>query len=215
METITVDSLQQKINSIADLIQLQSKQFDERLDKSKKEYEERLDKSNKEYNERLEKERKEYLHRLKKLEGNWTTFTESLIKPGIIELFLGYGINLHNMYTNVIFYTENNEPFYEIDLLLTNQQYIVLVEIKTKLNSHDVQEHLQRIEKVQKHPHKDFNWKNKTIIGCVAGITADDSAIKFAIKSGLFVLVQKGHLVEVVNDNPFKFKTWGISQVNE
>jgi len=196
METITVDSLQQKINSIADLIQMQSKEFKDLITIERAE----RDKSNKEYDVRFEKERKEYLHILKKLEGNWTTFTESLIKPGIIELFLGYGIELHNIYTNVIFYTENNEPYYEIDLLLTNNQYIVLVEIKTKLSSHDIQEHLQRIEKVQNYPHRDFNWKNKSIIGCVAGITADDSAVKFAIRSGLFVLVQKGHLVEVVND---------------
>jgi len=249
METTIVDNLQQKIDSIADLIHLQSKEFNEliikeraerekehrayikRLKKERAEKEkeraerenalekERAEKEkeraererlNKVHDERLEKERKEYLNRLKKLEGNWTTFTESLIKPGIIDLFFQYGIRLHNIYTNVIFHKENNEPFYEIDLLLTNDHFIVLVEIKTKLTIQNVQDHLKRIVKVQNHPHKDFNWKNRTIIGCVAGITADESTINFAIKNGLFVLVQKGHLVEMVNENPFKFKTWDI-----
>jgi len=204
MENITVDSLQQKINSIADLIQLQSKQFDERLEKERAERERAYEK------ERTEREKfnGDFMNQLRKLNGLWSTFVENLIEPGIIELFEKYGVHLEYIHKNVKYKDKNGNLFYEIDMLLTNDDYIVLVEIKTSLNANHVDEHLARLQKVIESPHKSFNWANKKIIGCVAGISVSGGADTYAIKNGLFVLVQSGSIVKLLNDNPFPFKVW-------
>ena len=41
-------------------------------------------------------------------------------------------------------------------------------------------------------------------MGAVAGITVDDSVKNLAINNKLFVIIQKGENVEIVNDSDFK-----------
>jgi hypothetical protein len=48
------------------------------------------------------------------------------------------------------------------------------------------------------------------IYGAVAGMIVEGEANKYAYKKGLFVLRQKGNIVEIVNDFKFKPKEWKV-----
>jgi hypothetical protein len=48
------------------------------------------------------------------------------------------------------------------------------------------------------------------VYGAVAGMIVEDEADKYAYKKGLFVLRQKGNIVEIVNDNKFQPKVWEV-----
>jgi hypothetical protein len=160
-----------------------------------------------EFQKNLEKSRKEFDDRFIKFDNNWSRFVESLVRPGIIELFDKHDIHLRATYSNILEYKEK-QKYYEIDLLAVNDIYAVVIEIKTTLTIEDVNEHLDRLQKIQELPPRDFNLKGKTILGAVAGISIKAEADKYAQKNGLFVLTQKGNLLDMLN--PVHPKEWKI-----
>ncbi len=155
----------------------------------------------------LEKQAREFDRRFNKFESRWSKFTESLVKPGLIDLFSAHGIHLSNCFSNV-FRNKDGEKYYEIDLFAVNDDYVVPVEVKTTLTPDDVNEHLERLEKIQEYPPKEFNTQGKILIGAVAGITIESEADKYAIKKGLYVLAQKGNLLNMLN--PVHPREWKI-----
>ncbi len=156
-----------------------------------------------------EKSNKETTDRMRKLEGNWTLFTESLVRPGLIELFATRDVYLRNIYPNILEYKEDGQKLYEIDLFAIDGTYAVAVEIKTSLVASDVDKHLERLKKIQEQPPRDFNLKGKTILGAIAGITVRGDSDKYAQRKGLFVLTQKGNLLEMLS--PAHAKEWKIA----
>jgi len=259
MDTITVDSLQQKINSIAELIGLQSKEFDELLrkeraerEKSKNDFDERLEKSKNEFDELLKKERaerelskNEFDELLKKEraereraskelndlferdhkrlqkdlkaidskhEEKYSYFIEALVEPGIIDLFEAYNIHLSRVYPNVIVYGDDKQKLYEIDLWIINDKYIVVVETKTTMRTEYIKSFEKKLEIIRNNPPKEFKTEGKEIIGCFAAMRCNDEIAKHAIRSGFFVLYQKGNLLGIKNEKDFNFKTWKITK---
>ena len=141
------------------------------------------------------------------LGNSWGAFLEGLIEPGIYELFAEHGIIVHNKYPNIKEYKGKN-LFYEIDLLVFDDKYVILVEMKSRLTTEHIEQHTERLEKFRLHPPKNFNLKGKIALGAVAGIAVDDNVIELAQKSGFFVMVQKSNLVKIVNPKEFTPKEW-------
>ncbi len=187
-------------DSVLELIKQQSIIFNQNLEKSRYEFEKKLEQG-------FEKSRNEFDNRFRKFDGNWSRFVESLVRPGLIDLFEKHDIHLRATYSNIFEY-KNNLKYYEIDLLAVNDIYAVVVETKTTLTVEDVNEHLERMQKIQELPPRDFNLKGKTILGAVAGISIKADADKYAQKKGLYVLTQKGNLLDMLN--PMHPKEWKI-----
>ena len=59
----------------------------------------------------------------------------------------------------------NDEKYYEIDLLLINSEVAVAVEIKSSLSVEDVKEHLERLDKIRKVQPKRINLSGVTLYG--------------------------------------------------
>ena len=184
-----------------DILELFSKQsilFDERLEKSRKDFDLKLDKSQSVFDKRLGE-----------LAGTWGKFVAEMVKPKIVELFKEKNIQLRTSLQNVEGYI-GDERHYEIDLLLINTDSAVAVEIKSSLSVDDVKEHLNRLEKIRKVQPERVNLRGVTIFGAVAGMIIENDADRYAYKKGLFVLRQKGNIVEIVNDEKFKAKGWKV-----
>ncbi|RKX78578.1 MAG: hypothetical protein DRP87_05845 [Spirochaetes bacterium] len=103
---------------------------------------------------------------------------------------------------------DKNEKEAEIDLLLVNKEYSLAVETKTTLTVEDIKNYIQRLDKLQKYPIRTI--LNTKLIGAVAGINIESDAGKYAYSQGLFVLKQKGEIVEIANDDKFKPREWEI-----
>lgn len=86
----------------------------------------------------------------------------------------------------------------------------MVVEIKSSLSVEDVSEHLERLEKIQEVTPKRIDLSGVTIFGAVAGMIVEQDTDRFAYKKGLYVLRQKGNIVEIVNDPSFKPKEWKV-----
>jgi len=166
--------------SVLELIKHQSIIFNQNLEKSALEFEKKIENSRIEFKEELKESRKEFDDRFKKFDSNWSRFVESLVRPGLIDLFDKHDIHLRATYTNVFEY-KDKQKHYEIDLLAVNDIYAVVVEIKTTLTVEDVNEHLDRLQKIQDLPPRDFNLKGKSILGAVAGISIKAEADRYGI----------------------------------
>ncbi len=138
-----------------------------------------------------------------KLGGRWGEFVESMVRPAVLRLFQERGLIVHEVHRNLM--AERNGLSAEIDLLVTNDDHCVAVEVKSLLSVDDVRDHLARLEKFKVlFP----RYADAQLMGAVAGAVIYDDVSKYAYRQGLFVLGQKGHNMEILNDSAFKPKIY-------
>jgi hypothetical protein len=130
-------------------------------------------------------------------------FVEEAVRPSAVRLFRERGIDVHEVHQNV---TSDREGFaFEIDLLVVNNQDVVTIECKSNLSIDDVNEHLERLEKIKRFLP---DHVNKRISGAVAGMVIPANVATYAIKKGLYVIGQNGEHLELRNEKSFTAKTW-------
>ncbi|RJP35563.1 MAG: hypothetical protein C4527_00500 [Candidatus Omnitrophota bacterium] len=147
---------------------------------------------------------KETDDKIEKLIGRWSLFVEGLVVPAAKRLFRERGIEIKHLSQHVDVSRDGQEGM-EIDILGVNGEYAVLIEAKSTLGVHDVDEHIERLKKF-----KTFfpEYSDRKAIGAVAGIVIRKGADKYAYKKGLFVIAQSGDTVTILNDMHFKPKEW-------
>jgi hypothetical protein len=153
-----------------------------------------------------------YIEKIAKQVGEITDtlgrFAEEQVRPKILHLFRLKGIDLQDSISR--FCIEKNGVFIlEVDLLLVNTIYSVAVEVKTTLRQRDVDDHIERLEKLQESAHKII--KGTTLYGAIAGMIVNKEVEQYAIKKGLFVLKTKGDNVEISNKSDFMPMAWIVS----
>ena len=75
-------------------------------------------------------------------------FTEAMFATELWKKFADIGFTFTRQAPRMKFY-ENGKVLAEVDFFLENGIYAMLVEIKTELSINDVDEHLERIEKIR------------------------------------------------------------------
>ena len=168
------------------------------------------DKRLNELREEAEKRNAELDKKMGKFTNILGEFVEGLVKPRIVELFVERNIPVYTVYTNIKGLRPDKSEEYQIDMLLLNNTIAVAVEIKTKLTVEDVRDHLERLDKIRINPPHKFDFSGMTVLGAVAGINIEGDADKFAYRKGLFVLKQRGEIVEIANDEQFVPTEWKI-----
>jgi len=198
--------------SVLELMERQSILFNQNLDREREERE----KSKREFEEELKTRQKnsdEEYAKLNKtignLTGTWGKFVAEMVKPKIVELFKEKGIQIETAAERIEGFI-GKERHYEIDLLLVNTKFAVAVEVKSTLTKEDVDEHIERLDKIKQISPKVINLTGVTLYGAVAGMIVEQGADRYAYKKGLYVLRQKGNLVEIVNDDNFIPAEWKV-----
>jgi len=143
---------------------------------------------------------------------------EHMLGERIIEKFQALGYNVtHPVVRNCSFSSTKLGLYGEFDLTLVDSDIIILIEVKTTLETSHVRKHLKKIEEYRNHiavesfvqPHVRHLLPNTRFIGAVAGAVVTDEAKDFALENGLYVIVQSGEAVEIVpTPEGFKAKEW-------
>lgn len=134
-------------------------------------------------------------------------FAEEQVRPRLVEMFREKGVYMEEIHSNIV--VERNGQFLlEIDLLLVNTVYSVVVEVKHNLKQKDVDEHIERLEKLQLSPSRSI--KGTKMYGAVAGMIVNKEVERYAMKKGFYLVKPKGDSVEISNPNDFKAKTWDV-----
>ncbi len=130
-------------------------------------------------------------------------FIEEMLYPAAVRLFKDRGIEVHEVHRNVS--AHRNGEGIEVDLLVINDTVAVAIECKSTLGIDDVNEHLERLDKLKRVLPSNAN---KQVMGAVTGMIIPDNVAQYAYKKGLFVIGQTGDQLVVRNDAKFKAKIW-------
>lgn len=137
------------------------------------------------------------------LGGKWGRFVENMVAPACETLFISRGISVHRVSQRVK--QKLAHKTLEIDVLVTNEDKVLAVEVKSSLGVDDIKEFIKDLAEF-----KQFfpEYSEKQLYGAVAGIEIEKGADKYAYKQGLFVLTQSGETVTILNGDDFQPKEW-------
>ena len=132
--------------------------------------------------------------------------TEALFAAELWKKFNELGYLFSKQGSNVKF-TENKKVLAEIDLLLENGEYAMLVEVKTDLSNKNIDRHLRRIEVVRRY--FDARGDKRILIGAAAGGIVPDDVLDYAQEQGLYVVTQTGDSVAIAGiPQGFQAREW-------
>jgi ElaB/YqjD/DUF883 family membrane-anchored ribosome-binding protein len=137
------------------------------------------------------------------LGGKWGRFVENMVAPACETLFLERGIPVHQVAQRVKKRLE--EKTLEIDVMVTNENHVLVVEVKSSLGVDDVKGLIEDLTQFRQFFPE---YAQKQLYGAVAGIEIEEGADKYAYRQGLFVLAQAGEAVSILNDLNFQPKSW-------
>jgi hypothetical protein len=102
---------------------------------------------------------------------------------------------------------ENDRMVAQVDMMLENGDYVMVVEIKSNLTAEDADRHIERIGKVREQ--LDKRGDRRKLVGAAAGMVVTKEAREYAQRKGLYVLVQSGDTVALAEaPEGFKVREW-------
>ncbi|MDR0475309.1 MAG: DUF3782 domain-containing protein [Treponema sp.] len=161
--------------------------------------------------ERLFKETDKKFKETDRIVGNlgnrFGELVEHLVAPNIKEKFneLGYCFTKTAMGVDICD-QKNLKDAIEVDVLLENGDVVMAVEVKAKPNIRDVNNHIRRIEILRRHADK--NHDKRRYQGAIAGAIIGESARRYILEKGLYVIEQTGDTVQIVIPRGFKARDW-------
>ncbi|MDR2417876.1 MAG: hypothetical protein LBD79_02345 [Treponema sp.] len=134
---------------------------------------------------------------------------ETLIAVRLWEKFAAYPYQLKRAYQRVPIYDEWHELQTDIDILLSDTEWCMAVEVKREADDKDVDHHLKRMELIRRYP--PLEVVGKKLIGAIAGGIVSPDTVKYAHEVGFFVLTLAGESVALL-DTPAGFvaREWQV-----
>ena len=182
---------------------------DKKFQETREEIREMFQETNKQFQatdkrfQATDKKIKEVTKNIGRLGNKLGDFIEEMVRPAAVRLFRERGIDVHEVYQNVSA-TRDNEGI-EIDLLVVNDNNVIAIECKSTLGIDDINDHLQRLEKLKRLLPA---YANKRLMGAVTAMIIPENVANYAYRNGLYVIGQTGDQLVVRNDLKFKAKIW-------
>jgi hypothetical protein len=164
-----------------------------------------LRESQREAQKETDRQIKDYNRRFGEFTRRFGEVVEYMIAPNQCEKFreLGYSFPLSNSGTRVEDY--KNNIHFEIDVKLENGDKAMLVEVKTKLTTEHINDHIERLEKMRKYA--DLHGDKRSFLGAVAGVVMTPNVKDYALRQGFFAIEPSGETFTITPpDN--KPKEW-------
>ena len=131
---------------------------------------------------------------------------EILIAAHLWEKFPEY--DLQRAYRRLPIYDEKNRAKTDIDILLINTEWAMVVEVKREADKTDVDDHMERMKRVLQYPPALLTPQLK-VLGAMAGGVVAPEAAAYAHQCGFFVLELEGEsVIRVPEPTEFKPKEW-------
>jgi len=115
---------------------------------------------------------------------------EYMIAPNLRDKFKELDLDFPKANSGTRVDDHKNNIHFEIDVMLENGDKAMLVEVKTKLTTEHVKEHIKRLEKMR--TYADLHEDRRSFLGAVAGVVMTSNVKTYALKQGLFVVEPSG-----------------------
>jgi hypothetical protein len=123
----------------------------------------------------------------------------------IAEKFRGMGHIFVKFGSNTKITDAEHGIYTEADVFLENRDCVVVVEIRTKLETEDIDDHVLRMEKFRAHADYHSNqWfaDKRKYYGAIAGLMMSQSEKAYALKKGFYVLEPVGETFTITAPPP-------------
>jgi lipocalin len=162
-------------------------------------------KSHEEIKKTLKKSQDEAWHAIKEAQRNINgigntlgSLVEHIMTPALPRKFREFGFSFDKITT--VKWAAEGSIYTQIDGLLENGDQAMIVEVKTTLRHEDIDEHLERMEKVR--IYADDHGDKRKFFGAIAATITSQSTREYALKKGLFVIEPSGDDVTVTKPVP-------------
>ena len=130
-------------------------------------------------------------------------FVEGIVRPGLVRMFRERGIEVHQTLHDLE--AKRDGEAAQIDLLVVDDDHAVVVEVKSKLATSDVDEHAERLEKFKRlFP----QYKGTLLLAAIAAMVIPEDAARYAERCGMFVIGQTGDDAVILNPPEFRPRAW-------
>jgi hypothetical protein len=119
---------------------------------------------------------------------------ETLMASRLWEKFPQY--NFSRSFQRIKIFDKNKKPVTEIDILLSDDEWAMAVEVKREPRIDDVDHHLKRMELTREYALREISGKK--LLGAIAGGVVSLEVREYAQKSGFFVLELNGEQVSLL-----------------
>jgi hypothetical protein len=161
----------------------------------------------KEADRETDRQMKETNRKMGELGYRFGELAEHLVAPSIHEKFNALGYHFDAVFPGG---SEIKDPgsdtYVEIDILLQNTECMVAVEVKSKFLEKDVDTHVKRLEILRRWADKHHDQRK--IRGAAAGAIMSREVRHYALKAGLYVIVQTGDTVKIDIPKGFIPRDW-------
>ena len=209
-------SVQQSITSFDDIHELfrqTALEFQKYQEENRRKSEE-ADRRSKEADRKLEqyiKEgarlRKELHKKISALGSRIGDIVENMIGGNIVGKFRVFGYEITQHSRRSVFKNNKLGISGQVDMFLEDGEVAILIEVKTTLETADVRQHIERLQKYRRYA--DAKGDKRRFIGAVAGAVAEEEAMNFAHENGMYVIIQSGDAVEIITPpEGFVAKEW-------
>jgi len=138
---------------------------------------------------------KDYNKRFGDFTRRFGEVVEYMVAPNLLKKFREYGLKFREAMSDRVFSDDDNDISFEVDVLLENSEKAMLVEVKTKLTTEYVKEHVKRLEKMRKYA--DLRGDKRTFLGAVAGVVMTPHVKKYALGQGFYVIEPSGETFNI------------------
>ena len=142
---------------------------------------------------------KEYNKRFGDFTNRFGEVVEYMIAPNLCDKFTEFGFVFEKANSGTRVSDHKNDIHFEIDVMLENGDKAMLVEVKTKLTTEDVKDHVERLEKMR--AYADLHSDKRTFIGAAAGVVMTANVKKYALEQGFYVIEPSGETFNITPPN--------------
>jgi hypothetical protein len=136
-----------------------------------------------------DRQMKETDRRVGAITNRFGEMVEYMVMPNLVAKFGELGFTFTKANRTEINDREHN-IITDVDALLENGDTVMIVEIKTKPNDEDIDNHIERMEKLRRHA--DLHKDRRKYLGALAGVVFSESAKIYALKKGFYVIEPSG-----------------------
>jgi hypothetical protein len=181
----------------------QMKETDRRFQETAKRMEE-TDRQMKETAKRM----KETDKRVGEITGRLGDMVEHMVVPNLVAKFQKLGFTFTRVSRDTKITDKESRVIAEIDAFLEDGDEVMSVEIKTKPKTSDIDDHIERMEKLR--VYADERNDKRKYLGAIAGAVFDESVKTYALRNGFYVLEPSGETFNITEpkDKGYIAKIW-------
>jgi hypothetical protein len=125
-----------------------------------------------------------------KLGNRFGETLEYMIVPNLVAKFKELGFEFEKSHRDTKIEDQEHGIFAEIDVFLENGDRTMVVEIKTKPKVEDMDDHVERMEKLRRYA--DLHNDTRKYLGAIGGVVFNESEKIYALKKGFYVIEPSG-----------------------